>query len=262
MSETTVRTHAAVRGFQRSAEAYERGRPGYPAAAARLLSPRLGLGPRRTIVELGSGTGKFTRALLPLGGTIVAIEPTAGMRRVFARELPRRPPPARDRGGDPSPRRFRRCGRRRPGVPVVPSSNGAEGDRTRSASGRRVGPRLERPRRIGGWSKQVSRILDRYGRTAASRERLWKAALREQGAPFAAPKKREFSHVQRLSHAEVTDRFLSVSAIAILPAAERWKVANEIRRLLESDPLTRGRATFELPYVTEVYTARLKPRNR
>ncbi|MGI0071644.1 MAG: class I SAM-dependent methyltransferase [Thermoplasmata archaeon] len=88
MPEPVRRLHPAVHGFDRAAGTYERARPDYPVAAVRFLGRALSLGPGRVVVELGSGTGKFTRALASLGVSRVAIEPTAGMRRVFAREVP------------------------------------------------------------------------------------------------------------------------------------------------------------------------------
>ena len=46
----TIHPRAAV-GFGRAAEAYERGRPDYPAQAVAWLQDRLGLGPGRTVVS-------------------------------------------------------------------------------------------------------------------------------------------------------------------------------------------------------------------
>jgi SAM-dependent methyltransferase len=75
-------------GFGRAAEAYERGRPAYPAEAVAWLGDQLELGPGRTVVDLAAGTGKLTRLLLPTGARVVAVEPVAGMRETLARVVP------------------------------------------------------------------------------------------------------------------------------------------------------------------------------
>lgn len=62
-------------------EDYERGRPGWPAAAVRWV----GLRRDADVLELGAGTGKLTRVLRPSS----VIEPDEGMRRVLRRTCPR-----------------------------------------------------------------------------------------------------------------------------------------------------------------------------
>jgi ubiquinone/menaquinone biosynthesis C-methylase UbiE len=71
---------AAARGFARSAAAYDRARPEYPAAATAWLAERLALGPGRTVLDLAAGTGKLTRPLAATGAAVVAVEPVAEMR--------------------------------------------------------------------------------------------------------------------------------------------------------------------------------------
>jgi len=59
---------------------YERARPSYPQDAIDWLAAQTGLGPGRTVVDLGAGTGKLTRLLLPTGARVVAVEPIPEMR--------------------------------------------------------------------------------------------------------------------------------------------------------------------------------------
>jgi ubiquinone/menaquinone biosynthesis C-methylase UbiE len=74
----------AVRAFGAQAEAYERGRPGWPADAVARLIERFGA---RAVVDLAAGTGKLTR-ILAEHADVTAIEPVDGMRRVLAQTVP------------------------------------------------------------------------------------------------------------------------------------------------------------------------------
>src|ERR1700685_2178811 len=84
-------THSAVAGFDLAAAADGRDRPGSPPEALDYLRAKLALGPWSRVVELGAGTGKFTRALLETGATVLPIEPTRAMRLVLHRMDPTTP---------------------------------------------------------------------------------------------------------------------------------------------------------------------------
>jgi SAM-dependent methyltransferase len=71
---------SAAIGFASAADLYERARPSYPQDAIEWLVAQTGLGPGSTVVDLGAGTGKLTRLLLPSGARVVAVEPIAEMR--------------------------------------------------------------------------------------------------------------------------------------------------------------------------------------
>ncbi len=76
--------HRLARSFGPVAEAYDRGRPSFPADAARWLVGR----DAATVLELGAGTGKLTRELVGLGHDVHATDPDPDMLGILRRHLP------------------------------------------------------------------------------------------------------------------------------------------------------------------------------
>jgi ubiquinone/menaquinone biosynthesis C-methylase UbiE len=74
--------------FDRAAEEYDRGRPGYPSAAIDVLVRELGLERGSVVVDLAAGTGKLTRDLAARFDIVIAIEPLDGMRDRLASAVP------------------------------------------------------------------------------------------------------------------------------------------------------------------------------
>lgn len=259
-----ARTTRLIRTFDRSAATYERGRPGYPADAVRFLGRTFHLGPGSTIVELGSGTGKFTRALLPLGAAVVAIEPMEGMRREFGRRVPTVPVLAGSAESIPLPDGFADA------VFAAQSFHWFQGGTALREIARvlRPGGGLgllwnEREKQTG-WAREFATILNHHGgRGPARRGGGWQAAFRRPTSPFRPPRVRRFPHAQSAPAAAFPAWALSVSRIQVLPAAHRQQVAREVRTLLATHPTTRGRSVITLPFQTEVScTTRRGPRRR
>lgn len=68
--------------FTGKAEAYAKGRPGYPKAAIEAI---FSLAPLGTVfADIGAGTGKFTVKLAERGYSVFAVEPNADMRGQLA----------------------------------------------------------------------------------------------------------------------------------------------------------------------------------
>jgi SAM-dependent methyltransferase len=65
-------------------EDYERGRPGWPRGVVELS----GLPPAAAVLDLGAGTGKLTRLLVPAFRHVIAVEPADAMRRLLAKHCP------------------------------------------------------------------------------------------------------------------------------------------------------------------------------
>jgi SAM-dependent methyltransferase len=232
--------HPATRGFT-EAERYERGRPDYPQAAVDTIVSELGLSAGRTVLDLGAGTGKLTRLLVPSGANVIAVEPIREMREqltgVVALPGTAERIPLTDDYVD--------------AVTVAQAFHWFDAD---------VALReIHRVLRTGGgvaliWNARderdplqaaLSEIFDRYeGDTPRRQNRNWKTMLSDSGL-FERTRRVLFPHVQQLDEQGVVDRVLSVSFMASLPAAERAEVERQVRAL--------AKGATQLPYMTELY---------
>ena len=69
--------------FGRAAREYELGRPEWPEELLDRVVSELGLGPNAAVLDLGAGTGKLTRSLVPRFERVIAVEPDDAMRAVL-----------------------------------------------------------------------------------------------------------------------------------------------------------------------------------
>lgn len=244
---------AAALGFQAGSDAYERGRPSYPAEALAGLLDRTGLGEGCTVVDLGAGTGKFSRLLVPTGAHLIAVEPVERMRQAFQTLLPG----VEIREG------------RAEAIPLPPSSadlvvvaqafHWFDG-----AAALREIHRILKPEGMlaliwnvrdesASWVAALTALIDPYeGGTPRFRDQRWREAF----GPFSGFGELScdrFPFHQPTSPQGVVDRILSISFIAALHAEKQQQIAEEVGRILAADPTTRGRAIFPFPYRTELY---------
>ena len=75
-------------GFEAASDVYERGRPGYQEDLVAFVVERARIREGTRVLDLAAGTGKFTRELVQLGATCVAVEPSASMREMLTRLVP------------------------------------------------------------------------------------------------------------------------------------------------------------------------------
>jgi ubiquinone/menaquinone biosynthesis C-methylase UbiE len=88
MSENQIHPIAAS-GFSSTADIYAKARPDYPLEFVQLLIKDLKLNQTSKVLELGAGTGKFTKVLSSLvSSKITAVEPLKEMRQQFKAILP------------------------------------------------------------------------------------------------------------------------------------------------------------------------------
>ena len=74
--------------FGRTAREYELGRPEWPEELLDRVAAEAGLAPDAEVLDLGAGTGKLTRLLVPRFGRVAAVEPDDAMRAVLEEVVP------------------------------------------------------------------------------------------------------------------------------------------------------------------------------
>jgi SAM-dependent methyltransferase len=252
--------HAAARdGFAAEAPTYARGRPDYPVALQRWLDEALALGPGKVAIDLGAGTGKFTRLLLAAGAQVTAVEPVAEMRTQFAAKLPGVPALDGTAQAIPLPDA---C------ADAVVCAQAFHWFATAAALAE-IHRVLKPAGRLGlvwnvrdeavDWVAAITALIAPYeGDTPRFYKGTWRQPF--DGILFSAPEETitPYQHVGPPEEV-IMDRFLSVSFIAVLPEPEKAGVAARLRALIDTHPALRGRATIAFPYQTRAYCCRRLP---
>jgi SAM-dependent methyltransferase len=249
----TVHEAAGV-GYQRAAGTYERARPTYPLSALAELTEALGLEAGRTVVDLGAGTGKFTRLLALTGARVLAVEPVAAMRESLAELLP---------GVVALDGTAERTGLPDASVDAVVAAHAWHWFRQEQAFAE-----VERVLRPGGALALVWNTYDEsvpwvrdfqaiYFRRAPQglpthQDGAWRKAL-DARSGWSPVSERRLPNPHTTTRQGVVERMLSSSHIAALGARERQRVRDEVEEVLRRHEATRGRETLELPYTTEIY---------
>ena len=250
----------AARGFGAAADAYERGRPDYPAEAVASIVDLLDLRPGRVLLELGAGTGKLTRQLVPSGVRILALEPVASMRAVLAAVVPDAKPLDGTAESIPLP------GQSVDAVVVAQAFHWFDTIRALSEIHRvlRPGGRVALTWNMRDesvpWVRRLGECIEgATGGEAPNSQHGWRERVDRCGL-FEPLETTTFRHVQRLTVDGVLDRVVSISTVAAAAPSVRDGLVAEIRTLLATDPDTAGRTEFDLPYDTDVHwTARRSP---
>jgi ubiquinone/menaquinone biosynthesis C-methylase UbiE len=238
----------AAAGFSAAADVYERARPSYPQEAVAWLAQRLGLGQGRTVVDVGAGTGKLTRLLVPTGARVIAVEPVPEMLAKLVETVPGVEPIAGTAETLPLPDDSVHA------VTVAQAMHWFDHSRAL--------PEFHRVLRGDGALALVWNIRDLDDPLQARLERLlaegrstvpaqlenaWYEPI--EASPLYGPlEERRFSFEQQFTAEQLCDRVSSTSFVAAMPPARRERLLGEVRALVAgvAEP-------FPFRYVTKVY---------
>ena len=249
----TVSHSEALKGFGNAAQTYARGRPEYPGEVLTWLRQNFDLGPSKTAIDLGAGTGKFTKLLIQTQATVIAVEPVEAMRTELVAALPRilvlagtaQAMNLKDAGSD--------------AVLCAQAFHWFANDAALTEIHRVLKPSGKlgliwnvRDESVD-WVAAITQIITPYeGDAPRYYKGEWRRAF--TGRLFSDLTEACFAYQHVGSPQQVIlDRILSVSFIAALPESERSKVAQKISALISSHPELKGREVVAFPYQTHAY---------
>lgn len=244
----TSRRELGSTGFGNGA-LYDEVRPDYPREAIEYFVRTFGLDATTTVVDLGAGSGIFTRQIRHVVGHVTAIEPSASMRQTFRATTPEID--VLD-GTDVS-------------IPLLNSAVDvvfvAQAfhwfDRPRALV------EIHRVLRPGGglgliWNERDESVP--WVRELGEAMRWPEYQPYEVGrdfsedilsGPFQDVERAHFSHVQYLSKEQLRRRVLTTSYVSVMDESERREILSDVEVVVRSLP-----EALSLPYDTDVYRAR------
>ena len=253
---TTGVHRAAATGFADGADIYAASRPAYPAQAIDWLRDRMEIGSGSRVVEVGAGTGLFTRLLLDTGAAVVATDPVPEMLAHLASTLP---------GAGTAVATAEALPIADGSVDAVICATAFHWFATPQALAE-----FRRVLRPGGalgliwnvrdndvpWVRRLSEITDRYQDDAPrQKSQAWRGVF---PAPGFAPLHETVMRYDHVGTPEdvIVGRTLSTSFIAALPDDRRATLIDEVRALIAATPDLAGKSKVRFPYVTRAYDCR------
>jgi ubiquinone/menaquinone biosynthesis C-methylase UbiE len=235
--------------FGAVAEAYDRGRPSYPAEAVAWLVG----GEAKVVLELGAGTGKLTRELVAQDHAVYATEPDAAMLAVLEERVPG-------------------CSAKLAGAEEIPANDRSvdvvvAGQAFHWFDHEVALPEIARVLKPGGhlalawnffdqripWVRRLVEAMGEHSMTAASHEALVTSKL------FGFVEDKAFPHWQDVNRETLVDTVASRSYISSLDEAAREARLDAVRALY--DDYGRGHDGMQLAYRTECFRAQVVDRD-
>lgn len=234
-----------ARSFEHIGDDYDRYRPGFPPRAAEIILPDV-VG---SVLDLGAGTGKFTRLLQDRAQRIIAVEPSVPMLSVLRRTLPAveawegtaESIPAADASVD--------------AVTVAQAFHWfdrgpacAEIARVLVPGGA-LGLVWNRPDPGCTWDLSCHRIAHpAVGETDATAD-----TAAEELPGFAFVRQEQVRWVERITRDHYVRRWSTISSVLVAEPEQRDAMLAAVEAVLDGAPETGGRRRFDLPHLTDVF---------
>jgi SAM-dependent methyltransferase len=246
----------AASGFGGEARRYARSRPDYPEALLDWLADPLGVLPHTTALDLGAGTGKFTRLLIRTGAEVIAAEPVAQMREQLTATLPG----------------VATLAATAQALPLVSASIDAVvcAQAFHWFASAAALAEIHRVLRPGGrlgliwnvrderveWVRDLTALIAPHeGDVPRYHNGAWRHAF--NGRLFSEPELSIFPYVHAGDpQLVIIERFASVSFIAAMNKVDKNQMLSQLRALVANQPALRGRSLVEFPYHTHAYCCR------
>jgi SAM-dependent methyltransferase len=248
--------HQSARtGYQKNADKYQSGRPDYAAASLDWMRDALAIGQSSKVVDLGAGTGKFTKRICELSDHVIAVEPVAAMRETLHANLPQVETLEGNALAIPLPDRSVDA------LICAQSFHWFASDMAVKEMARvlRPGGKLGliwnvRDETVD-WVAAITKLITPFeGDAPRYYKGDWKKPL--PSAHFSPLEKQSFVQSHDGSAEDViVNRFLSVSFIAAQDEQVQADIAEQLRDLAANHPALKGKEHISFPYVTEAYSA-------
>jgi ubiquinone/menaquinone biosynthesis C-methylase UbiE len=246
MADETLRARQAA-SFDRAADVYERARPEYPEDAVDWLIPP----DAKTVLDLGAGTGKLTRALAARGLDVIAVDPSPKMLAQLSNSLPG----AVVHEGTAED------------IPIADASVDAvfAAQAWHWVDQDVALPSVARVLKPGGtlglvwnirdestpWVKRLSEIVH------SSNAEIFVEEGKIKRGPFGEIETAEFSWAQEFDRSRLIELVRSRSYFITAPEAERTRILVEVNKLVDTDPELAAADHWTMPYVTRAFRMRL-----
>lgn len=231
--------------FGKAVDEYERARPSYPRLAVDWLVPD----DAQKVLDLGAGTGKFTRSLVERGLDVLAVEPDDAMRAALSAALPTVRALAGTAENIPLPDAS---------IDLVTAAQAWHWVDEECAL-----PEAARVLRPGGslaliWNIRnesepwVQRLREIMGGSEAEGAMQHEITI---GAPFGKTERFTVDWRKTTNLDELLTLVASRSYIITASEECRAEIFDGVRELVATDPALIGRDQFELPYRTYCFRA-------